>query len=156
MSYSDDGDAETQHLLTLLTGSIDQASFPPSGSTSASASAASRPFNYSSAFSQAPRSRDERRPSGLATATTGDLDAAPESFNPERLPFPLADAADLGDFAHFGFGDQRELEDEEVALAGPGPRSIAAAVARNAIHGIESFDNAGELPIPPANVAPAT
>ncbi|GAA5821194.1 hypothetical protein JCM11491_000199, partial [Sporobolomyces phaffii] len=143
-------------LLAFLSGSVIDPALvdagPGSGPAAASAysdSSASRPLNFSSAFSQSSSSR--ARPTPDPNPNPYDISHAVATSEGEHGAYSNPITADA--FSDFGFltddiavasrGDDGGATGE----AGPGPSSIAAAVARNGILGLEQYTS--DLPVLP-------
>ncbi|GAA5979412.1 hypothetical protein JCM5350_003895 [Sporobolomyces pararoseus] len=137
---------ETAQLLAFLTRTENDETIDPSLTSSSNSSSSTttnpslRPLNFSSAFSQASSSRP-RRSSALT---------ASQNITQSFLPQSIESFQNFDDF--LPQEHQSTIGGEEM-LAGPGPNSIAAAVARNGIQGLEQFESPStaesELPIPP-------
>ncbi|GAA5908515.1 uncharacterized protein JCM6883_005571 [Sporobolomyces salmoneus] len=153
MASTSEGDEATDQFFALLNS---QAIDPSLDSTPSSTSfsptpvdvSSSRPVTFSSAFSQSSR---PRRSSALAASHN----ITRSYSNP--LSSASSESQTLQPFPEYNFLTNTTTErEEDGAIAGPGPSSIASLVARNgnAIQGLEHFDpsldpSSAELPIPP-------
>ncbi|GAA5979395.1 hypothetical protein JCM5350_003890 [Sporobolomyces pararoseus] len=145
---------ETEQLLAFLTRTENDETIDPSLTSSSNSSSSTptttnpsiRPLNFSSAFSQSSSSRP-RRSSALT---------ASHNITQSFLPQSIEDFQNFDDF--LPQPPPPTIGGEEI-LAGPGPNSIAAAVARNGIQGLEQFEPPStaesELPIPPPSFIPS-
>jgi len=128
---------ETNDILALLNDQSESTSQLPSSSSSSTnpelsldGSSSSRPVNFSSAFSQ--NSRPKRNAAIAASQNLALQAQTAQHYNDTNNTFD--------DYSFLSNGG---------AEAGPGPNSIAAAVARNGIQGDYNVNDPYRLPEPP-------
>ena len=120
---------ETNNILALLNVPVSTSQLPSADPEPSLDTASSRPMNFSSAFSQ--NSRPKRNAAIAASQNLALQAQTAQHYNDNNT---------FDDFSFLSNGG---------AEAGPGPNSIAAAVARNGIQGDYNVNDPYRLPEPP-------
>ena len=121
---------ETNNILALLNVPVSTSQLPSADPEPSLDTASSRPMNFSSAFSQ--NSRPKRNAAIAASQNLALQAQTAQHYNDNNNTFD--------DYSFLSNGG---------AEAGPGPNSIAAAVARNGIQGDYNVNDPYRLPEPP-------